>query len=60
MLPCMEWLFGAFHLPRRSWPGEYGTDTKLPRSLAGQLGHPFVPQSEPPSPRLVQATPAKR
>lgn len=44
MLPCMDWLFGTLHLPRRAWPAAYGTATALPRSLLGQLLHPFRSQ----------------
>jgi sterol desaturase/sphingolipid hydroxylase (fatty acid hydroxylase superfamily) len=42
MLPCMDWLFGTLHMPPREWPAAYGTDARLPRSLLGQLIHPFV------------------
>jgi len=42
MLPCMDWLFGTYHLPRE-WPSAYGIETKLPTSLAGQLVYPLFP-----------------
>ena len=50
MLPCMDWIFGTFYLPKH-WPSEYGTDTKLPPSLAGQLIYPF---REPKNERVPQ------
>jgi sterol desaturase/sphingolipid hydroxylase (fatty acid hydroxylase superfamily) len=43
MLPCMDWIFGTFYLPKQ-WPSAYGIETKLPDSLAGQLVYPFVPR----------------
>lgn len=47
MLPCMDWIFGTFHLPRGAWPERYGTDTELPASVAGQLAHPLLPKLRP-------------
>ena len=46
MLPCMDLIFGTFYLPRGAWPKSYGTDTKVPASLGGQLAFPFTPHSE--------------
>jgi sterol desaturase/sphingolipid hydroxylase (fatty acid hydroxylase superfamily) len=43
MLPCMDWIFGTYHLPRKEWPAAYGIETKMPASLAGQLLHPLRP-----------------
>jgi sterol desaturase/sphingolipid hydroxylase (fatty acid hydroxylase superfamily) len=43
MLPCMDWIFGTYHLPRKEWPSAYGIETKMPTSLAGQLLHPLRP-----------------
>ena len=43
MLPCMDWIFGTFHLPRKEWPASYGIDTKMPASLGGQLIYPLLP-----------------
>lgn len=40
MLPWVDRLFGTHYLPRH-WPEAYGTETKLPTSLLGQLAHPF-------------------
>jgi hypothetical protein len=42
MLPCWDWLFRTHHLPKH-WPAEYGIDTKLPNSVAGQLLYPLQP-----------------
>jgi len=42
MLPLLDRLFGTYHLPR-SWPAEYGTDTPVAGTLAGQLADPFLP-----------------
>lgn len=47
MLPIMDLLFGTFYLPRKAWPTSYGTDTKMPVSLGGQLAFPFTSQPEP-------------
>lgn len=47
MLPIIDWLFGTYHLPRKAWPATYGIEGELPRSLPGQLIHPFQPQSPP-------------
>ena len=44
MLPCMDWIFGTFHLPRNQWPSAYGIETKLPASMGGQLLYPLGPQ----------------
>ncbi len=41
MLPMIDWLFGTYHLPRKAWPTAYGIEGELPRSLPGQLIHPF-------------------
>lgn len=47
MLPWMDRLFGTHYLPRAQWPTDYGVDTPLPRSLVGQLIHPFRAQPDP-------------
>jgi sterol desaturase/sphingolipid hydroxylase (fatty acid hydroxylase superfamily) len=47
MLPCMDWLFGTLYLPRNQWPSAYGSKTKLPDSLSGQLIYPLLPQRLP-------------
>ena len=41
MLPALDRLFGTWHLPR-TWPEAYGTDTRLPETLGGQLAFPFT------------------
>jgi sterol desaturase/sphingolipid hydroxylase (fatty acid hydroxylase superfamily) len=47
MLPVLDRLFGTHHLPR-DWPADYGTDTPVAESLAGQLAEPFAaPQRAP-------------
>lgn len=43
MLPVMDWIFGSAYLPKAKWPAAYGTDAKLPRSLAAQLLYPLRP-----------------
>jgi sterol desaturase/sphingolipid hydroxylase (fatty acid hydroxylase superfamily) len=43
MLPCMDWIFGTYYLPR-NWPSSYGIEAKLPASVAGQLAYPFHAQ----------------
>ncbi|MGQ0505558.1 MAG: sterol desaturase family protein, partial [Myxococcaceae bacterium] len=44
-LPLFDLLFGTFHLPRLHWPISYGTVTRLPRTLWGQLAYPFRRES---------------
>ena len=46
MLPCMDWIFGTWHLPK-AWPAAYGSDTELPGSLAGQLIYPLTARPQP-------------
>ena len=36
-------LFGTYHLPGNHWPAEYGTTKPIPRTVVGQLLHPFFP-----------------
>jgi sterol desaturase/sphingolipid hydroxylase (fatty acid hydroxylase superfamily) len=43
MLPCMDWIFGTYYLPRNRWPSAYGIRTKLPASLVEQLVYPVRP-----------------
>lgn len=40
-LPLWDKLFGTFHLPAEHWPAEYGTVSRLPRTLLAQLTYPF-------------------
>lgn len=51
MLPVWDWLFGTHYLPRKQWPSAYGTDTKLPHSVVGQLLYPL---REPEEARLPE------
>lgn len=53
MLPCIDWIFGTYYLPRNQWPEAYGVEAALPRSLAGQLVYPF--RTEPPGPNAIEA-----
>jgi sterol desaturase/sphingolipid hydroxylase (fatty acid hydroxylase superfamily) len=50
MLPWMDRIFGTYHLPA-IWPAAYGTDTRLPASLVGQLLYPLrdPAEEEPPA-----------
>ena len=41
MLPCMDWIFGTYYLPRKQWPSAYGTEAKLPASPGGQFPYPL-------------------
>jgi len=36
-------LFGTYHLPGKHWPAEYGTTKPLPKTVVGQILHPFFP-----------------
>jgi sterol desaturase/sphingolipid hydroxylase (fatty acid hydroxylase superfamily) len=49
MLPCMDRIFGTYHLPKE-WPSAYGVDTALPDSLVGQLLYPL---RDPPEPQVL-------
>jgi sterol desaturase/sphingolipid hydroxylase (fatty acid hydroxylase superfamily) len=53
MLPCMDWIFGTYHLPRNQWPSAYGTEAALPTSLVGQLVYPV--RLQPPQNDLAEA-----
>ena len=48
MLPVWDWLFGTHYLPKDEWPSAYGVSEPLPKSVAGQLLHPFLPPQRPP------------
>ena len=39
-LPVIDRIFGTYYLPDH-WPTEYGTDTPVAATLAGQLAHPW-------------------
>ena len=39
-------IFGTYHLPGKHWPSEYGTTKRLPRTVIGQLLHPFFPNKK--------------
>jgi len=43
LLPCMDLIFGTFHLPPDRLPGKYGTDTPVPARVAEQLLGPLLP-----------------
>jgi sterol desaturase/sphingolipid hydroxylase (fatty acid hydroxylase superfamily) len=44
MLPCLDMLFGTYHLPRKEWPSTYGIDKPVSPSLLGQLFDPLLPE----------------
>jgi len=52
MLPCVDWIFGTYYLPKQ-FPSAYGIEATLPGSLAGQLVYPFLPQLNAPEPRMT-------
>lgn len=43
-----DWIFGTYHLPGKHWPAEYGTTKRLPRTVIGQILHPFFPNKNTP------------
>jgi len=49
MLPCMDWLFGTYYLPKDRWPTAYGIDAEIPQTLHGQLLYPFLPATAAPA-----------
>ncbi len=44
ILPWMDWLFGTMHLPPHDAPVAYGTRTKVPDTVIGQLLWPLLPE----------------
>lgn len=48
MVPLIDRIFGTYYLPRH-WPAEYGTDTPMPSTFAGQLFEPFARRRAEPS-----------
>jgi sterol desaturase/sphingolipid hydroxylase (fatty acid hydroxylase superfamily) len=56
MLPWVDRLFGTYYLPRNQWPETYGTETRLPSSVAGQLIYPLrAPEVEARLPEVISA-----
>ena len=49
IFPIFDFVFGTAWLPRE-WPVEYGTDTKVPATLVGQLVDPVLGGEPPPAP----------
>jgi sterol desaturase/sphingolipid hydroxylase (fatty acid hydroxylase superfamily) len=49
MFPFIDRLFGTLHLPRSEWPAEYGAQTRVPATLAGQLLYPVSGRAGPES-----------
>ena len=45
-LPCVDWLFGTLHLPKTSYPANYGVSEKVPSELWSQLTYP-IHQNKP-------------
>ena len=41
-LPCLDWIFGTFHLPKEQWPARYGIRETMPTSLGEQLLQPLL------------------
>jgi sterol desaturase/sphingolipid hydroxylase (fatty acid hydroxylase superfamily) len=41
MLPWVDGVFGTLYMPKRKWPGKYGTETKVSATVAGQLLGPL-------------------
>jgi sterol desaturase/sphingolipid hydroxylase (fatty acid hydroxylase superfamily) len=54
MLPCWDWMFGTWHLPRKQWPPAYGVEAKLPSSVAGQLLYPLHDPRRAPVPEAAE------
>jgi sterol desaturase/sphingolipid hydroxylase (fatty acid hydroxylase superfamily) len=46
LLPCVDLFFGTLYLPKRQWPGKYGTDTAVAAGLVEQLVEPFIGQAK--------------
>lgn len=40
LLPCVDWLFGTFYLPKK-FPARYGINEPMPNDYVGQLAQPF-------------------
>lgn len=41
MLPWLDRVFGTYHMPRKAWPVNYGTDTVVSPNMAVQLLDPI-------------------
>ncbi|BDT68290.1 hypothetical protein os1_24720 [Comamonadaceae bacterium OS-1] len=41
-LPCIDRLFGTYHLPAAQWPAQYGIARDQPETLGGQLVEPLM------------------
>jgi sterol desaturase/sphingolipid hydroxylase (fatty acid hydroxylase superfamily) len=53
-LPCWDWIFGTWHLPRNQWPSAYGVEAKLPSSVTGQLLYPLYDPPRAPVPQAAE------
>lgn len=58
MLPWIDWIFGTYYLPPNQWPTAYGSTTKVPDTLAGQLLYPLLPT--PPQANTSQTRPIEQ
>lgn len=47
VLPCMDLIFGTYHLPKGEWPEAYGIAETMPETLPEQLVHPLFRQRDP-------------
>jgi len=58
MLPCWDWIFGTYHLPKH-WPTAYGIEAELPSSVTGQLLYPLQPPPPVNSPDPARIEPVR-
>jgi sterol desaturase/sphingolipid hydroxylase (fatty acid hydroxylase superfamily) len=42
MLPCLDWVFGTFHLPKRAFPSAYGIEATMPAGFWNQMFFPWT------------------
>ncbi|TFW29361.1 sterol desaturase family protein [Massilia arenosa] len=47
VLPCMDLIFGTYHVPKGEWPEAYGITETMPEMLSEQLVHPLFSQRDP-------------
>ena len=55
MLPFVDRLFGTFYLPK-AWPKDYGTSTRVPETMIGQLLEPLAPSGAARAPSPAQSS----
>ena len=58
MLPCLDRIFGTFHLPKTAFPSAYGIEAPLPAGFWNQMSFPFSRATPAARPTTDIITPA--